>query len=110
MALKAKGKKAIQDFIDNGTEFKHETISGQAFSQWIDVPLGRLHNPGYGELYGHKPVLVLFSYRTPIAWKFAGDDEKWEVPERHYSVTTTNHQNVARVAIDNPGFYKNSKW
>src|SRR5687767_11342625 len=109
MALKAKGKRAIQAFIDDGIEFKHETLSGKAFGQWLDVPLGRLENPRYGESAAYMSVLVLFSYGTPIAWRFT-NETSWTVPAVKYSVTTTNHQNVARVAIDNPGHYKDVKW
>lgn len=107
MALRAKGKHAIQQFVDNGKLFDHGNISGRKFDSWGEVPLGRLkdkYDTNYNEFWANRPVHVLYSYRTPIAWQFQGDRD-WQVPEIYYSVTTTNHQNVARVAIDNPSFY-----
>ena len=112
MALMDKGKGAIQEFVDNGTEFDHGSLSGRSYESWDLVPKGRLDNHpdiiNYNDLWRNRPVKVLYSYRTPIAWKFDGDRE-WFVPEIHHSVTTTNHQNVTRVAIDNPGFYRKTQ-
>lgn len=112
MALKAYGKRAIQAFVDEGKEFTHETIKGAKFARWDEVPLGRLADhwpPNYDEVWRAKPVSVIFSYKTPIAWRFDGEKD-WTVPEIHYSVTTTNHQNVVRVAADNKGHYGSAKW
>lgn len=110
MALKQHGKTSIQRFVDNGTEFTTSSLRGARYESWYDVPKGRLSNhpdvANYNDFWTKRPVNVLFSYKTPIAWKFDGDgDRDWSVPEIHYSATTLNHQNVARVAIDNPGFY-----
>lgn len=108
MGLKAYGKKAIQAFVDDGIEFDHETIKGKKYGRWDEVPLGRLSEkrpPNYDEHWSAHPVRVIFSYKTPIAWRFDGTAQDWTVPEIHYSVTTTHHQNVVRVAVDNKGFY-----
>lgn len=111
MALKGYGKSAIQNFVDNGTEFTHETIKGRKYHNWDQVPKGRLSNHpdiiNYNDFWAKRPVHVIFSYQTPIAWKFDGEKD-WFVPEIHHSVTTTNHQNVTRVATANPGFYKST--
>lgn len=40
------------------------------------------------------PVMVLFSYATPIAWRTQGGDV-W-VPDVRYSATTSKHQSHAR--------------
>ena len=40
---------------------------------------------------------VVYSYATPIAWWTPSGG--WFVPAVKYSVTTTNHQAVTRVAI-----------
>lgn len=39
---------------------------------------------------------AVYSYTTPIAWFANG---QWTVPEVHYSVTTSRHQNIVRKAI-----------
>lgn len=49
---------------------------------------------------------VLYSYGTPMAWKVR-DMENWVLPGVKYSVSTSCHQGVFRVAIANPGFYLN---
>lgn len=113
MALRAYGKHAIQKFVDDGTEFNHGSLKGKKFTSWYAVPKGRLDDhpdvANYNLHWSLKPVSVLYSYQTPIAWKFDGEKD-WFIPEIYYSVTTTNHQNVARVATTNPGFYTGKGW
>lgn len=50
-------------------------------------------------------VYVVYSYATPIAWveETMTDGERWIIPEVKYSVTTTNHQGLARVAAARSG-------
>jgi hypothetical protein len=62
-----------------------------------------------GQLYGEAARLwretatagvrrfVVYSYRTPIAWKNEGGE--WIVPAEKYSVTTSRHQSVVRRAV-----------
>lgn len=113
MALRAYGKHAIQKFVDDGTEFNHGSLKGKKYDNWDLVPKGRLSQHtdiiSYNHYWRIKPVTVLFSYQTPIAWKFDGEQD-WDVPEIYYSVTTTNHQNVARMATTNPGYYTGKGW
>lgn len=40
---------------------------------------------------------TVLSYRTPIAWVTVGGTVI--IPDVHYSVTTTHHQNLARVYL-----------
>lgn len=39
---------------------------------------------------------VVWSYHTPIAWRLG---EEWTIPDIKYSLTTTGHQNLVRVAV-----------
>lgn len=41
------------------------------------------------------PMYVVYSYRTPIAWR---TDERIVIPRVQYSGTTTRHQNLVREA------------
>lgn len=113
MALRAYGKNAIQKFVDDGTEFNHGSLKGKKFDSWYAVPLGRLSNhpdvANYNHFFARRSVSVLYSYQTPIAWKFEGEND-WFIPEIFYSVNTTNHQNVARMATTNPGYYTGKGW
>lgn len=110
MALKGKGKRAVQAAVDSFKPFNHGSLS----ARWIEhMTYGHLV-PQYGrslatEIAVNGRAFVIFSYRTPIAW-WSSEGEAWVSPHARYSVTTTNHQNVVRTAIDNPGFYANARW
>ena len=110
MALKGKGKRAIQAAVDHRTEFNHGTLSARRIEHMTYghmVPeLGRSLAV---EIAVNGSAFVIFSYRTPIAW-WTSEGDGWVVPDARYSVTTTNHQNVVRVAVDNPGFYSDARW
>lgn len=117
MALKGAGMRAISRNMTNRENFRHGNVSGKWYDSWDDVPLGRLPMD-VSALYGTKTaVYVVFSYGTPIAWRFVGTppnepgtDNGWRIPDIRYSVTTTNHQGVVRVCANNPGFYDDAKW
>lgn len=111
MALKGKGKRAVQAAVDHFTPFNHGTLS----ARWIEhMTYGHLV-PQYGrslatEIAVEGRAFVIFSYATPIAW-WTSEGQAWVSPQHaRYSVTTTNHQNVVRTAINNPGFYANARW
>jgi hypothetical protein len=46
---------------------------------------------------------TVLSYATPIAWRLA--DGSWVIPEAKYSVTTSKHQGIVRVATSAPESY-----
>lgn len=106
MALGYKGKRDIQEFVDGGKRFGRGSTSLRG-ELGGGSTLGELPEPYRSQLVtlSDSGVIsrVLFSHDTPIAWRTVNG--MWIVPEVRYSVTTTNHQNVARVAIDNKGFY-----
>lgn len=114
MALKGKAKRTIQDGVDSLVDFKQGNVSGRYYMDGRDVPNGCLPMTTYERLihkYRGLSVYVVFSYDTPIAWAHETDNgPTWTVPPFHYSTTTANHQNVVAVAIDNPGFYTDTKW
>lgn len=117
MALKAKGKWAIQRFIDDGVEFREGNVSGRVFGSWAGAPKGRLSDYApelhfsaeLGELLNEADlrVEVLYSYATPIALRAITPTRrsKWEVLPYSHSPTTVNHRNVAAIAAGSPGFY-----
>lgn len=112
MALKGKGRRAIQAAVDS---FKPIIGHGSLAARFVqDRPYG-----GWGMLPQAEAeilersikrcgqVFVVWSYDTPIGWR---DDMGWRVPDVRYSVTTSSHQSVVRAAVDNPGFYSNARW
>lgn len=48
----------------------------------------------------HGIDMIIYSYATPIAWHAHGVG--WTVPDVTYSVTTSRHQSLVRVALANP--------
>lgn len=110
MALKGRSKRAIQDGVDNLKDFKVGNVSGRNFGCFGDAPKGRLTwEPAYSGAWGNQPVYVVYSYHTPIAWRFT-DEDMWIIPKFHYNMATTNHQKMVRMATSNPGFYADAKW
>lgn len=115
MALKGKGKRAVQAAVDTFRSFRHETLSARwvndvHLSEWGQLPAVHMRALA-DEIDACGPVFVIFSYSTPIAWKPCRPlIREWQVPDVRYSVTTTNHQNVVRVAVDSPGFYASARW
>jgi hypothetical protein len=50
---------------------------------------------------------TVLSYATPIAWRLA--EGCWVIPEVKYSVTTSKHQGIVRVATSAPESYFDQK-
>jgi hypothetical protein len=112
MALKAKGKRALQAAADDCVPIIGHASLAARFVQ--ATPYG-----GWGMLPRVEAdilersikrcgqVFVVWSYDTPIGWR---DDMGWRVPDVKYSCTTTNHQNVLAVAFANRGFYSGARW
>lgn len=79
--------------------FKINTMKGLWFPTSEAVPVGMLSAGHLQALRcaggGVKPIYVVFSYGTPIAWRCAGDGQEWCVPKVTYSVTTSKHQSLA---------------
>ena len=110
MALKAKGKRAVQAAVDLRTPFNHGTLSAQRIEH---MTYGHMI-PALGrslatEIAVNGSAFVIFSYATPIAW-WSDEAQEWIIPDVKYSVTTSNHQSVVRTATSNPGFYAGARW
>lgn len=127
MALRGAGKRAISAGISGRfsgapalLEFKQGNVSGRRVSAYA-ASYGRLPEPWRTKLRqdndGHG-LYVVYSYATPIAWRrldldasdVATEAEAWTIPDVHYSVTTTQHQNVVRTEITDPGHYRDTQW
>lgn len=73
---------------------------------------GALHDPtrigGFGQLdpkYWNEvqaSTYIVWSYETPIAW-YNALEGTWTMPDRKYSVTTSNHQGRIRTALTSLG-------
>jgi len=102
MALGIEAKKTIQYGVDSQTDFSLDNVSGRMVRRDDKIVLGRLPKRKAAGI--EQAVYVVYSYGTPIAW--ALDENTWYIPRIVYSDTTTHHQGVVRVAVDNPGFYQ----
>jgi hypothetical protein len=82
--------------INRTEEFRANSLSGQNY-----------YYQGTGQLYGEslelfhngakKIVYAVFSYVTPIAWKY--EDGTWYIVPEKFSVTTSRHQSRVRQAL-----------
>ncbi len=92
------------DFIRNRVEFKASNFEGHngRYYGW-----GRLPNPLRARINADKPVYVVYSYTTPIAWLPAGG-EGWVVPTVKYSPTTHRHQSAVALAVGEDVTWLNS--
>lgn len=110
MAMRGAGLRRVQKGVDQLTPFMGSNISGRR--TWLGQ-FGRLPNVWQDVLRDQSDRVnyVIYSYGTPIAWHVPdGSSSFWVIPEVTYSVTTTNHQNVVRVATEHRGFYAERKW
>lgn len=99
--------KAIQDGVDHAIPFEMGYVSGKLIHSKYDIDWGRLPEKDKQlilDVIGESKAFVIYSYRTPIAVNNLETDE-WIIPDVTYSRSTTGHQHVIRVAVDNPGFY-----
>jgi hypothetical protein len=75
------------------------TLSGRAFTgnDYLYAQAGQLPQDLRDVFVHDRPIYVVYSYATPIAWfsPVAG----WVVPSVKYSVTTSRHQGIVRQAV-----------
>lgn len=116
MALKGKGKRALQAAADDRTPIVGHGSLAARFVQSTPYGGWGMLDRGSAELLDQVirdsgQVFVVWSYDTPIGWWAKGQaGNGWHVPDVKYSVTTTNHQNVLATAIAHPGFYSGTRW
>lgn len=104
MALQRSSKSKVQSGMDNLQPFNIGNLSGSWSFSGQTGQLPKEYADMLTSLTQTTDVYVIYSYRTPIAW-YSSNDRTWTIPDVKYSVTTTNHQNVVKVAIENPTFF-----
>jgi hypothetical protein len=77
-------------------------LKGRATSHGLirsGYSLGRLPGDWSRTVQARESLInyVVYSYATPIAWH--DTEAGWVIPDEHYSVTTTIHQNRIRTAL-----------
>jgi hypothetical protein len=103
MAIHGKNRDKITEAIRARRDFRIANMSGTRIGSRYPVQGGELnHHPAErarldtgidrGEI-----TYVIYSFATPIGWV---EDGAGYVPDVRYTITTTHHQNVARVALD----------
>lgn len=106
MALQTRTQNTIAANIETRTAFKAGNVRADWYPTAADVPTGRMPSDHVSAMLTaskSRPVYVVFSYGTPIAYyanALAADTGNgWVESGVRYSVTTTNHQNVVSWAI-----------
>lgn len=94
----------LRDLLKERQSFHNSTNSFRGGDIW-NGRYGQLPQSWATMLKEMAVDYVIYSYSTPIAWHVCqGEDGKptdyWVIPTVKYSVTTTNHQNIATAAID----------
>lgn len=89
--------------VTNGEDFQcHGSLRGEAWkreylSAWDTGELPREHANALMVDHLAGLAYVIWSYSTPIGWKRT--DGTVVIPNVKYSVTTTKHQHMARMAL-----------
>lgn len=100
-----KGWLPFADALDSLQPFKtHGALRGLEHDPSRSVNLvGKLADrylASNGQLSTREVDYLVYSYETPIAWHT--DRSGWLVPAGKYSITTTDHQHLISLAVDNP--------
>lgn len=98
----------LRDAIADGSEFTNSNGSfrGERVEN-VTLPWGHRLPTDAEKVFrscGAEIDYVIYSYGTPIAWhtrEFTNNTPAWWLPSARYSVTTSNHQGKAHVAIGN---------
>jgi hypothetical protein len=91
------GRTQIHDAITGCEDFhagalRGESVKGYGHPGRLEGSARESFNASDGSL-----AYVIYSYATPIAWKRS--DGAWFMPDDSYSVTTSRHQGIVRVAL-----------
>lgn len=106
MAIHGKNRDKITEAIRNRTDFTVANMSGTRIDHRIAyrVQVGQLQEKSPKDVERLTSAIargnvsfVIYSYGTPIGWVEKG---KGYVPAVSYSVTTSHHQTIARMALD----------
>lgn len=102
----------LRTILENLDEFNPDsaTLRGRRIEN-IDVfTVGEMPEPYRSEMNESVVTYVVYSYRTPIAYRRIADwnrngtaNYEWIVPDVRYSMTTSKHQGRVRPAIAEMG-------
>ncbi len=100
MATHGKAREMTINALRNLEPFKRSGFAMTAVSSKVDS-IGRLsENKNMAQLYADSDIkYTVLSYSTVIAW--VTQDGETIVPVDRYSVTTTHHQNLCHVYLNN---------
>lgn len=94
----------IRTTIRNAETFIRDAVPFNAGNFWAEdraVMISLGHLPRHLDRFWHAERrnvdYVVYSYATPIAWRLKSGE--WKYPEVTYSMTTTRHQHVTRMAL-----------
>lgn len=99
MAFSQKNRIKVGKLIHERKEFKHASMSGEWVTagganwgqlNWHPETVAKMQ-----ELLKERDLYVVYSYATPIAYAW---DREMHVPDHKYSVTTTHHQSIVKLA------------
>jgi hypothetical protein len=97
MAFSQKNRIKVALAIHNREPFKHASMRGEWISQgqgWYgQLPQETVNT--MRELLKDRDLYVIYSYATPIGYAW---DREIHIPDHRYSVTTTHHQSIVRLA------------
>ncbi|QKY79994.1 hypothetical protein PQD13_gp82 [Gordonia phage Clawz] len=98
MNVKTKTSKRSEhiEAVRDVRSFDGGTVWADTYPNGLRVTLGDLPPQWSKELsVVDGPLYVVFSYRTPIAWR---THDRIVIPPVKYSATTTRHQNIVKEA------------
>lgn len=100
MAFSQANRVKVGKAVHNREEFTHASMSGRWVSSEDFMWRSYGHLPQetvseMRELLKDRDLYVVYSYSTPIAYAW---DKEIHVPNHRYSVTTSHHQSIARLA------------
>lgn len=101
MAIQTANRRKIENAIADGTTFIVASMSGTATNGRGEMR-GRMTDEAWrlfdGDVRNGRVAYVVRSYNTVIGWRLL--DGTGVVPNANYSVTTSNHQGIARMALN----------
>lgn len=98
MGTRVRNYSEVEDRLAERRPFTHPSMSAETYPAGFMLSRGLLDPEEIARLRAldpTKPVYVVYSYRTPIAWE---QDGEAYVVEQKFSTTTSKQQNYVRRA------------
>ena len=96
MAIQRDNAERIREAIHFRDAFRIASMSGEPKRPGNRIAMNRLPIEHADSVTAAE--YVVYSYATAIAWW--SEDDGWTVPDVYHSVTTSNHQGIAKVGIE----------